>query len=102
MAWEQRRGRLFYYRCHRDPDGSVAREYLGRGLRATNAARAVAMSKAQRDKDQLALLDEQSRLAHADSMVAEITDMANLLSAAMLIASGYHRQNYGKWRVRRV
>jgi hypothetical protein len=103
MGWERRGhgGALYYYRVSRTPDGRVVKEYCGRNNRARAAAAAVARSQSLRAADQRAVQEEKGRLAGPDGLVAELVSVAQLLLEATLLAEGFHRFNYGKWRKRR-
>src|SRR4051794_558009 len=103
MAWESRGNSpaRYYYRSYRTSDGKVARRYFGSGERAALAAAALAKVKAQQAADHQAVQDEQARLRVPDEATSELIDVAHLLMEASLLVSGYHRQNYGKWRKRR-
>jgi len=103
MAWERRgkTGKWFYYDARRTLNGRVVKKYLGRGERASSAAAAIARSRAQQAADRQAVQKEQARLAVPDIQTAELGKVALLLMEAILLACGYHRQNYGKWRKKR-
>ena len=103
MAWERRGkgGRMVYYRVTRTVDGRVAKQYLGDGDRAASAAAAVENATARRQADLHALQEEQARLAGSDSLIADLNAVTELLMTATLLAEGYNRHNYGRWRKRR-
>jgi hypothetical protein len=103
MGWERRgkKGAHFFYLARRTPDGRVAKEYFGRGERAHAAAAAIASAQAQRQADRQALLEEAARLAAVDSQTGELVEVAHLLFEAALLANGFHRLNFGKWRKQR-
>jgi hypothetical protein len=103
MAWELRPGSPgpYYYRATRTPEGRVVKEYYGRGERAQAAAAAVARSQAQRNADHQAVQEERGRLAEPDGLMAELVGLTQLLLEATLLAKGFHRLNYGRWRKRR-
>jgi hypothetical protein len=103
MAWESRAktGALYYYYGRRTGSGQVVKQYFGRGERAHTAAAAIASAQAQRQADHQALLEETARLAAVDSQTSELVDAAHLLFEAALLANGFHRLNYEKWRKRR-
>ncbi len=100
MAWERRgkRGRLVYYSVSKTIEGKVVKQYLGRGERAIAAAAVVAQAKMQREADWVAVQEEQARLIGPDGLALELIAVVDLLMAATLIASGFHRRNWGKWR----
>jgi hypothetical protein len=104
MGWERRgkAGRMVYYRVTRSAEGKVVKQYFGRGERAAAAAAVVARSKAQRNADRQAVQEEQALLAGPEGVMVELIQVAHLLMEGTLLASGFHRLNYGKWRKRRV
>jgi hypothetical protein len=103
MAWEARgqAGQLYYYRCKRTIDGRVVKEYLGRGPRAQRVAQAAAEARRRAEEERQALADEKARLAEGDGVTDEVLDAVQLLTEAVLLSHGYHRQNHGPWRRRR-
>src|SRR5262249_42189947 len=103
MAWERRgkSGAMYFYQTRRTDDGKVVKEYVGRGQKGRSAAEALARAKAQREAERQAIQSERASLAEADRLTAQLIAAADLLLNAALLASGYHRVNYGKWRRRR-
>jgi hypothetical protein len=99
VAWETReRGGRYYTRSRRSPDdGRVLREYVGSGPLAELAA------EADRTKRELAEAErkrEKTELERLDALAApvlEISEAAEILVRAHLIACGYHRHK-GEWR----
>ena len=102
MAWEKRkRGGRYYTRSRRSPeDGRVLREYVGSGPLAELAAEAdrtkreLAEAERQREKEEL------ERLKALIAPVLEISEAAEILAHAHLIAAGYHRHKGEYRRVR--
>ncbi len=101
MAWEQRGSRRYFYLSERAPDGRVQKQYIGAGPKGARAAQALAIAKAQRQLDRVALLAEQARLRAPDRLAAEFAEAADLLTAASLLAAGFHHPRQGRWRKRR-
>ena len=99
MAWEKRkRGGRYYTRSRRSPeDGRVLREYVGTGP----LAEIVAVS--ERTKRELAEAErkrEKAELERLEALIApveELSEAAEILAHAHLIAAGYHRHK-GEWR----
>ena len=99
MAWEKReRGGRYYTRSRRSSeDGRVLREYVGTGpfaeivAEADRAKRELAEAKREREKEEL------GRLEALAAPVLEISEAAEVLARAHLIAAGYHRRK-GEWR----
>lgn len=99
MAWEQRRGRKYYYRARR-VDSRVVKEYLGVGAVAEAAASADAALKQER-------LDGTQRRRHAEASLDELKQQfekywkaTERLASLALIACRYHRRR-GEWRLKR-
>jgi hypothetical protein len=99
VAWEHReRGGRYYTRSRRSPeDGRVLREYVGSGPLAELAA------EEDRKKRELAEAErkrEKTELEHLKALIApveELSEAAEILAHAHLIAAGYHRHK-GEYR----
>jgi hypothetical protein len=99
VAWEKReRGGRYYTRSRRSPeDGRVLREYVGSGALAELAAEAdrtkreLAEAEREREKEEL------ERLEALAAPVEELSEAAEILAHAHLIAAGYHRHK-GEYR----
>lgn len=102
MAWEKRkRGGRYYTRSRRSPeDGRVLREYVGSGPLAEIVAasertkRELAEAERKREKREL------ERLEALAAPVEELSEAAEILAHAHLIAAGYHRHK-GEYRCAR-
>jgi hypothetical protein len=99
VAWERReRGGRYYTRSRRSPeDGRVLREYVGTGPLAEIVAeedhtkRELAEAERKREKRDL------ERLEGLIALVLELSEAAEILAHAHLIAAGYHRHK-GEYR----
>jgi hypothetical protein len=99
VAWEKRkRGGRYYTRSRRSPkDGRVVREYVGSGPLAEIAAeedrtkRELAEAKREREKEEL------GRLKALAAPLEELSEAAEILVHAHLVAAGYHRRK-GEYR----
>ena len=99
MAWERReRGGRYYTRSRRSPeDGCVLREYVGTGPLAEIVA------EEDRTKQELAEAErkrEKRELERLEALIApvlELSEAAEILTHAHLIAAGYHRHK-GEYR----
>ena len=95
MPWETRlRGYAYYTRTRREGGRSI-REYIGTGQEARRAADEDAARRRQVEADRDAARD----LAED---VQTLSELAELLARAALLAAGYHRPNRGPWRKRRA
>jgi len=95
MPWESGpRGRPYYTRTRRE-NGRVIREYIGVGEVGQRAAEEDETRRRQAEADR-----------EADRALAEeirsLSELADLLARAALLAAGYHRPNRGPWKKRRV
>jgi crotonobetainyl-CoA:carnitine CoA-transferase CaiB-like acyl-CoA transferase len=96
MALETRGGNLYYYRSVRDGE-AVRKIYIGAGEIArisheSDRLRRTAQ-EAEREKQQAEL----ERLKALAAPVLELSEAAEILAQAHLVAAGYRRYQ-GKWR----
>ena len=102
MAWEEReRGGRYYTRSRRSQEGGrVLREYVGTGPLAELAAeedrakRELAEERREREREEL------ERLEGLAAPVLEISEAAEILAHAHLVAAGYRRRKGEYRRVR--
>jgi hypothetical protein len=99
MALERRNGRLYYYRHIRDGD-RVRKVYLGSGELALIAHEHDLIKRAEQQHQRNEEREERKKLEALASSVEELSDMAEIITRAYLIASGY-RCYQGHWRKRR-
>ena len=99
MGWETRGNGSYYYRKVRD-GGRVRSEYIGAGLAAEMLAEVDEFGRQRRqleDEARRAEVDAERRTAAA---LAEVDRMVQDLTAAALIAAGYHAHRR-QWRRQR-
>ena len=99
MAWEKRGGRSYYYRSVRDGE-RVRKVYLGRGIFGELAAR---RDEEQRDRQATERDYERGELERLEALAApvlEVSEAADVLARAVLVAGGYRRRK-GEWRLTR-
>jgi hypothetical protein len=104
MAFETRRpgGTGYFYLSRRDPTtGKVVKQYLGRGVKAEAAAKALDERRKRRADERLAVERKRAELHALDGVMAELETAAVTLMEAALLAAGFHRANYSRWRRRR-
>jgi hypothetical protein len=99
VAWEKRkRGGRYYTRSRRSPeDGRVVREYVGTGALAEIVA---ASERTKRELAQAERKREKTELESLEALIApvlELSEAAEILAHAHLIAAGYHRHK-GEYR----
>jgi hypothetical protein len=97
VAWEGReRGGRYYTRSRRE-GGRVAREYVGGGPAGELAAEADRqrreLQEAKREREKAEL----ERLRALAAPVLEVSEAAEILARAHLVAAGYHRHK-GEYR----
>jgi hypothetical protein len=96
VTLEHRDGNLYYYRSVRDGE-KVRKVYVGAGeiarisYEGDSLRRTVQETERQREKAKL------ERLEALAAPVVELSEAAEILVRAHLIASGYHRHK-GEWR----
>ena len=100
MSLEERNGKLYYYRSVRHGD-TVRRVYVGSGELARIAHEGdVAEREAERAAEEHARREaelERERLEALAAPVEELSEAADILACAHLIAAGCHRHK-GEWR----
>jgi crotonobetainyl-CoA:carnitine CoA-transferase CaiB-like acyl-CoA transferase len=96
MALETRGGNLYYYRSVRDGE-AVRKVYVGAGEIARISHESDRLRRtgqeAERERQQAAL----ERLEALAAPVLELSEAAEVLAQAHLVAAGYRRYQ-GKWR----
>ena len=97
MAWERReRGGRYYTRSRRE-GGRVVREYVGGGLAGELAAEEDRIRRELAEKQREREKEEMERLKALAAPVLEVSEAAEILAHAHLIAAGYHRHK-GEYR----
>jgi len=99
VALERRDGNLYYYRSVRAGE-KVRKVYEGSGELARIAHEREIMKRALREHERRESANELERLEALAAPVEELSEAAEILARAHLIASGYHRHK-GEWRRRR-
>ncbi len=92
MAWERRKGNLYYYEKHRIGERVVSR-YLGNGP----VAQAAAQEAAEENAHQAARKEQRDTWHALESQL----DQLKLQIEAELKNQGLHRPNWGRWRRKR-
>jgi hypothetical protein len=100
MAWELRGNRTYYYRSVRSGT-RVTKEYAGGGLMGALAEEFEEEQREQRAHERATCKKERAKWAALEESARELDDLAELLTAAMLTTTGYHRHDRGEWRRRR-
>jgi len=101
MGWETRNERGRYYTRSRKVNGRIIREYVGTGLVAELAAQQDAEACAEKLAERERLQHEVARWAAATAPLTELSRLLDGLTAAALMAAGYHQHHRGAWRKRR-
>src|SRR3954464_690236 len=101
MGWETRRGQGRYYTRSRKVNGRIIREYMGTGLVAELTAQQDAEERAQRLAERQRLQREAAQWVSAAAPLTQLSQLLDGLTAAALIAAGYHQHHRGAWRKRR-
>jgi transposase len=100
MGWETRERGVtsYYYRSVRSGD-RVRKEYVGTGLIGQIAAQLDEYERRQKEEKSLYWKEEKERLVQSAAFLQELTEAAEVLVRAYLLASGFH-QHKGQWRRR--
>jgi hypothetical protein len=101
MGWETRRGSGRYYTRSRKVNGRIVREYVGTGLVAELVAQQDAEARAEKRAERERFQQEAARWACTAAPLTELSRLLDGLTAAALIAAGYHQHHRGAWRKRR-
>ena len=96
MAWEERGGGRYYYRT-RWVNGRPVKEYVGGGLAGRLASEADRIDRERREARALEEKREREKLEALAAPVLELSEAAEILARAHLIAAGLHRHK-GEWR----
>jgi hypothetical protein len=99
MALEKRDGNLYYYRHVRD-GLRVRKVYVGSGELALLAHEDDLIRRAAEKHKRKEEREEREKLEALASSVDELSDVAEILARASLVAGGYRRYQ-GHWRLKR-
>ena len=98
MGLEKRNGRVYYYKSRRDGE-KVRKVYVGAGDFAHVAAKLDEAERLRRKEEVAYWKAERERLERSAAFLQELTEAAEVLVRAHLLASGCHRHK-GQWRRR--
>src|SRR5918995_1113859 len=97
MAWEHReRGGSYYTRSRRE-DGWIVCEYVGVGVLGEIAVLEDEYERRRQEEEAAYWKEKLERLEKLAVPVLELSEAAEILVRAHLIACGYHRHK-GEWR----
>jgi len=96
MGWEERRGRLYYYRSVRKGK-RVRKEYAGGGSLGQLAAQIDELERLQREEEEASWREERERLQRSAGFLRELEEAAEILIRAQLLVAGFHKRK-GEWR----
>ena len=99
MGWEERRGRLYYYRSVREGK-RVRKEYVGGEALGQLVAQIDELERLQRKEEEVFCKEERERLQRSAAFLQELEEAAEVLTRAYLLASGCH-QYKSQWRKQR-
>ncbi len=100
MAWEDRKGRSYYYSARRI-GGRVQKTYLGCDPQAGRMASAESSERRRREEEMEAWKAKREHLEALMAGIGELCEVVELLTRAHLLANGYHEVK-GQWRRRRA
>jgi crotonobetainyl-CoA:carnitine CoA-transferase CaiB-like acyl-CoA transferase len=96
VTLERRNRRLYYYRSIRDGE-KVRKVYVGAGEIARISHEGEVLRRTGREAEKEREKEALERLEAMAVPVLELSEAAEILARAHLIAAGYHRQK-GEWR----
>ena len=96
MSWEERRGRLYYYRSVREGK-RVRKEYAGGGALGQLTAQIDEFERLQREVEETSWKEERDRLERSAGFLRELEEAAEVLIRAQLLVAGFHKHK-GEWR----
>jgi len=96
MGWEERRGRLYYYRSVRQGK-RVRKEYVGGGAFGQLLAQLDELERLQREEEEASWKEERERLQRSAGFLQELEEAAKILIRAELLVAGFHKRK-GEWR----
>ena len=96
MGWEERRGRLYYYRSVRKGK-RVRKEYAGGESLGQLAAQIDELERLQREEEEASWREERERLQRSAGFLRELEEAAEILIRAQLLVAGFHKRK-GEWR----
>jgi hypothetical protein len=99
MGWEERNGRMYYYRKKR-AGTRVISEYIGRGDLAEAVAAHDAWARAEREAEREEWRETTAAELETAAAVDHLGAMCMVLTRAVLLASGHHTHR-GQWRWKR-
>ena len=98
MGLEKRNGHVYYYKSRRDGE-TVRKVYVGAGVFAHVAAQLDEAERLRRKEEVAYWKAERERLERSAAFLQELTEAAEVLTRAHLLASGF-QQHKGQWRRR--
>ena len=96
MGWEERRGRLYYYRSVREGK-RVRKEYVGGEALGQLVAQIDELERLQRKEEEAFFKEEREHLQRSAAFLQELEEAAEVLTRAQLLADGFHKHK-GEWR----
>src|SRR5262245_42456577 len=100
MGWEDRNGRRYYYRKHRQVDGTISSEYMGYGAIGDLFFFQDGKERHERTMARLALQEIQSANRRIEQVIEEYRRQVRKVGSDTLCACGFH-QHKGQWRLKR-
>jgi hypothetical protein len=98
VGLEKHNGHVYYYKSRRDGE-KVRKVYVGAGDSAHAAAKLDEAERLRRKEELAYWKAERERLERSAAFLQELTEAAEVLVRAHLLASGFH-QHKGQWRRR--
>jgi hypothetical protein len=96
MAWEERNGRMYYYRKRREGKRVVS-EYIGAGMIGEIAGLFDHEEKFKRDVERSEFMQAKEDAAKMDRSMKKAKEYTKAFTCAVLLLSGYHAPRR-QWR----
>ncbi len=100
MGWENRNGKSYYYRKERE-GASVRSVYVGSGETARLIAQLDELQTDEREGKRALARIEREQWQEQDAELAALSKIVDEVTAATLIAQGFHRHKR-QWRRKRT
>jgi hypothetical protein len=100
MAWEDRKGKSYYYTKEREGSKVVSR-YVGSGEVAQLIGQFSALRREEDRERRAEIAAERNAMLAADRAVDDVMSLANELMQEALQAEGFHQHDRGEWRKKR-
>ena len=100
MAYEKRKGNVYYYESKRDGD-RVRKKYHGNGLSAMARSLMAMREQKMKREERAQVLNFEQALELGDEWAQMVENSCNTMMMATMVAAGFHQEKGRNWRKRR-